>query len=327
MKKSGSIKVGIVGLGNIAQAYDTPSGDAITTHVKACIAEPLIDIAWVSDINKKKAEDVCRTWNIDAQILDAESAARKSADIVCIASPDNTHTDWVKIFLNAHPKIIFCEKPLAANASEHRMLIELAAERKKTLVINYMRRWLPGVRAWLKAAAAGDIGGAQEGTVNYCRGLRHNACHGFDLIGSAMGSAIKTVTHTGSPFDDFSANDLTTSGEMILEVRGRSVPVRFKGFDGRERFVFDINVKFENGRLKISTEDGCLVCSMSGPGEAYHMFRDDPPQHMSFVWANLAAHLVNAEPLASQAVESLAGAVLVDAAAAAQGQAVGTSNE
>ncbi len=307
--------VGILGLGQIAHGYDDPSGQAISTHIKACLAEPRLRIAWISDIDRSRAANVREQWNLEAAIVGPEDAPRHAVDVVCIATPDDTHVQWVDRFLGSAPKLILCEKPLAHGVREARDLISKADVAKCAFVINFMRRWIPGVMPWLRAAASGDFGPPVEARLTYCRGFRHNACHGLDLIGAALGCDVSSARISDAGFDDFAAADLTLSAAVELRGQDVAVPVSITGIDGRVRNAFDVEIIFKTSRLRIWNADGICAQISDTNGKPSHEFRDKPARHMQYVWQNIADALADGAPLMCTAQETLAGMTLVDAIA------------
>ena len=309
------LKVGIVGLGQIAQGYDEPTGIATSTHIKACRENPHLEIDWMYDVNEDRAHTVRQRWSLASDVVSSDEALERSADIICIASPDETHGDWITRFLAHPPKMVFCEKPLSARESEARRLIAAAQSAGSMLVINFMRRWLPGVAKWLNSARAGDFGSPLGAQITYCRGLKHNGCHGFDLLGAALGGEVVSVTKAGDVFYDFSADDPTVSAHVDLRTDLGRVPLVLQGVDGRVQNDFDIAIAFDGSRLHIWNDDGMRVHISDEDGLTISEFHDKPARHMQYVWENLVNVALNHAPLVFDASESLPGSSLVDGVA------------
>lgn len=326
MSSNVPLTVGILGLGQIAHGYDDPAGQAISTHIKACLAETRLRIAWVSDIDNALAIDVNDQWNLMASVVVPDDASCHAVDVVCIATPDDTHVQWVGRFLASTPKLILCEKPLAASTKQAQDLLSMVQATECKLVINFMRRWIPGVSTWLSAAARGGFGAPVEAQLTYCRGLRHNACHGLDLIGAAFGCDVVSVRKSTDGFDDFEAADLTVSASLGLRGRAGPVPVSVTGVDGRIRNVFDVDIIFETSRLRVWNEDGIRAQISGVDSQSSYEFHDKPIRHMQYVWKNIADTLMDGAPLLCASTETLPGMMLVDAVANASPQATDDPN-
>ena len=304
--------MGIIGLGQIAHGYDDPAGSTISTHIKACLVEPRLSIAWISDIDHERAIDVRERWNLEAEVVLTDDAIHRSVDIVCIATPDGTHVQWVDRFLASTPRLFLCEKPLASTVEEVRDLLNKVKAANCALMVNFMRRWIPGGAGWLSAAARGDFGLPVEARLVYCRGFRHNACHGLDLIGAAFGCDVMSVSKSADGFDDFGAADLTISAELYLQGHNGSIPVVITGVDGRLHSLFDVEIIFKTSRLRIWNESGIHVQVTGADSKILYDFHDSPVHHMQYVWKNVADVLLEGmRPLCS-AAETLPGMTLID---------------
>ncbi len=322
-----AISVGIIGLGNISQGYDTPGEPTITTHIKACLSEPRLRLKWVADVNLGHAESVRRRWGLDAKCLPPEALLAENLDVLCIASPDATHGDYIRAALQTSPRLILCEKPLAASAGQALDLIGTCEKAGTTLVVNFVRRWLPGVQEWLAAARGGAFGEPAGATGVYCRGLVHNACHNLDLIGAAFGADGVEAECVGVPFLDYSDSDSTVSVQMSVRAAGRRVPILLTGVDGRVSNQWAVDIMFQKGRLRIWNDDGIRLETYAPASDvaAYApelrssiKFHDKPARYMELVWRNIADHLANGAALHATAHQNEEGLRLLERAATAR---------
>ncbi|HTY35950.1 MAG TPA: Gfo/Idh/MocA family oxidoreductase [Bacteroidota bacterium] len=65
-----------------------------------------------------------------------------SLQAVSVSTPDFAHFEIVRTCLNSGLDV-FVEKPLTMDPDEAQQLINLAAEKKRVLMVNYSQRWLP----------------------------------------------------------------------------------------------------------------------------------------------------------------------------------------
>lgn len=321
------VTVGIIGLGQIAQGYDAPSSDTVTTHIKACLRDARLDLRWVADRDPALARTVCERWNLKAECLAPEDLAQRRPDVLCIATPDATHGDFIRSALSAPPKLILCEKPLAATTAEALDLIQACERAGTTLVVNFIRRWLPHVAEWIAAARGGAYGAPLAATALYGRGLAHNACHNFDLLGAALGADSVEAECIGVAFLDYSDSDPTVSAHMSVRAGGRRVPILLTGNDGRLANQWAVDIMFEKSRLRVWNHDGIRVETFAlaeGPSAYAPELRpaahahDKPARYMEHVWANIADHLTGKAPLRTTARDIEDGLRLLDAAMAAR---------
>ena len=322
MASATPLAVGIIGLGRIAEGYDSPDGPGIATHIKACLHDDRLKIAWIADVDAARAAAVRARWNLSAEIVAPDVLVQKRPDILCIASPDETHPAWIEAALKTPPRLLLCEKPLSQNLADAERLVGAARAASVPLAVNFFRRWLPDVAAWLAKARSGGFGAPMAGRLSYCRGLRHNACHGFDILGAAFPGAVTRAAKVGPALDDFTDWDPTVSGILEVESNGRRIPITLLGADGRLANVFELDLLFADGRLRIWNEGGLrmrIYGAAARPAggiatefRVEHDFHDNPPRHMLAVWRNLADHLLTGAALCCRAEDTIDGMRLVE---------------
>jgi 1,5-anhydro-D-fructose reductase (1,5-anhydro-D-mannitol-forming) len=129
-------------------------GDITTRRVlPAILAEARSKLVGIVTRDAAKAEPYCvRAWT-DLTVALAESGA----DAVYVATPVFLHAPQTIACLRAG-KHVLCEKPMAMNYAEARMMQQAAEETGRTLGIAYYRRMYPKVNRAKVLIAAGAIG-------------------------------------------------------------------------------------------------------------------------------------------------------------------------
>jgi len=303
--------VGIIGLGKIAEGYDSPEGEAIQTHVKACLNEPRCRIAALGDNDTERARAVQKRWNLNAPVFSSETFFDQKLDVICISTPDATHLGMLKRCVAAQPKLVLCEKPLARDPLIAR---DALADLPFALAVNHIRRWIPGVAEWIANARRGAWGRALSAVVNYNRGFWHNATHAFDLLAGFIGGEVQNAQMIGERIDDFHAADSTLSAFATLQTAAGKVPVWLCGVDGRIQSTFSVEILFEMARVRFFEENGTRV-ELALPASTLPPFapelqtaaqyQDHPPRLMLQVWQNLIDHLEHKKPLACTGADAL----------------------
>ncbi len=94
----------------------------------------------------------------------------KNPDVhaVCVASPTDTHFNFAREALE-HGKHVFCEKPLALKAEECAHLKQLAAQKKKILMVGHIFLFNAGIRQLKEYIRSGELG-----RVHYAHSTRTN---------------------------------------------------------------------------------------------------------------------------------------------------------
>src|SRR6267142_6263170 len=103
--------VALIGAGRIAAGYDQPADSWVLTHAHAVARHPRLAMTGLYDVDAARAAEAGRKWNVPvAADLDALLVAKP--DIVVIATPTETHANFLERLLAQPPRLVLCEKPL-----------------------------------------------------------------------------------------------------------------------------------------------------------------------------------------------------------------------
>ena len=145
MKEFG-IRIGIVGTGRIAKRF-VPEAEFVDEVSLSCVYNP----------HSGSASRFVQTLGVDIAATDSVEKFCEMADAVYIASPHDTHYEYVKYFLEAG-KHVLCEKPLCFSEAEALELFKTANERGLVLMEAVKTAYCPGFAELLRVAGSGVIG-------------------------------------------------------------------------------------------------------------------------------------------------------------------------
>ncbi len=157
--------------------------------------------------------------DIDVCLALADVLGRKDIDGVVIATPAETHFNFVRESLLAG-KNVFVEKPLVLHEKEGQELIVLAEENNQVLMVGHLLQYHPVFVKLKTMAAAGDLG-----RINYIYSNRLNlgkirreenilwsfAPHDISMILSLAGEEPESVMSTGGNYLHRKIADVTTT--------------------------------------------------------------------------------------------------------------------
>ncbi|MBE6632552.1 MAG: Gfo/Idh/MocA family oxidoreductase [Ruminococcaceae bacterium] len=125
------IKVGIIGVGGIAQ-----------THIAAYRNNPNVELYAFCDIDPVRLEQQGKEHGIERLYTDVNDmmAALPELDAVSVCTWNCAHAACTIAALNAG-KNVLCEKPMAMNAEEATQMMEAAEKSGKLLMIGFVRRF------------------------------------------------------------------------------------------------------------------------------------------------------------------------------------------
>ncbi len=101
------------------------------------------------------AED--RAYGNWKEMLDAESSRDDRIDLVTVATPNETHFEISKAFLDKGFHV-FCEKPLTTRLEDAKTLVQTAEEKQRVNAVNFGYSGYPLVRQMRAAVQRGELG-------------------------------------------------------------------------------------------------------------------------------------------------------------------------
>lgn len=143
------MNVGVIGAGGMGGRH------AGNLHDKVVGAQ----VAGISDVDVARMERVARDCGSARTYRDAFQLIEDGRiEAVLIASPDETHVDFVLACLR-EGKPVLCEKPLASTAAEARRVVEAEVRLGRKLVsLGFMRRFDPEHLSLYEVVQSGAIG-------------------------------------------------------------------------------------------------------------------------------------------------------------------------
>ena len=141
-------KIGIIGLGGIAQLVHLPNFTKMSNVI----------VTSVSEINKNRLNTIADKFNIPERYVDYMELLEKSdIDAVIIATPTSTHKEVAIACLKAK-KDILVEKPLARTYAEAKPIVDAAKKNKKKIMVGMNLRFRPDAMILRSILNSGELG-------------------------------------------------------------------------------------------------------------------------------------------------------------------------
>lgn len=141
-----SIGIALLGSGRMAHVY----GPKIKAH-------PGLRLSLVYNPNLSSAQAVATQYGGTATDDLDDALAHPDVDAVLIATPSNTHLEYVIKCAKAG-KPIFCEKPLDQSLERADQCIDVLSAHPVPFMLGFNRRFDPDIAALQKAVRAGELG-------------------------------------------------------------------------------------------------------------------------------------------------------------------------
>ncbi len=302
-----NLRVGLLGMGRIASGFDSPDGPDIYTHLKGILADPRFSLIAVADADVARAANELHRFGVVSDVVTPDALLAAELDVICIATPDETHLGFAERALSGTARLVLIEKPLTGDAARRRQLMAAMDARGKSVAVNHLRRWIPGLTDWLTDAGNGNFGEPVSAVAYYTRGFRHNGVHALDLVAACLGAVVRSVTSLADPVDDLSNDDMTRSLHVSLDVGGTIVPFILIAVDGRYQTAFDLDIRFSNASVHVFDQDGVRAALSRAVGptqpgfspelKTISMYHDSPAQLPKLLWKNIADHLEDGSSL------------------------------
>ena len=145
MTNLNSLRVLIIGCGNIAGAFDQgcQSSDFPYTHAGAYTRGGRFSLAACVEPDENRRKTFIDYWGIPTGFssIDEVVDAGYQFDVISICSPTPCHAFDLEMAFRLKPKLIFCEKPVTASVADTERLITECDALGIRLAVNYTRRW------------------------------------------------------------------------------------------------------------------------------------------------------------------------------------------
>lgn len=263
-------KVAIIGAGSIGASkpdhVDFPGGENILTHAHAVCAHPRAELNLIVDPDKAKLDAAYKKWQpkfTAPSINNASFIAKKEDilkaiaknDIVIIATPTETHHEAIHEALNicGEDGLVIAEKPFCSSIKDAKDARLLLMGSERHVIVDYIRRFTPGVRTALENFRKGKYGKALNARCLYTRGMKRDGCHAIDFMRYFFGECNEFKVLSGLGINDYDEDDPTRSYNARFELCEH---VAFQPCDGRLYGVFEIDICFEKCRIRFI--DNCL---------------------------------------------------------------------
>ncbi len=151
------VRIGIIGCGGIANGKHMPSLKKL----------PNVEMAAFCDIIEERAEKAAKEYGApEAKVFtDYTELLKLDLDVVHVLTPNISHAPITIAALNSG-KHVMCEKPMAKNPAEAKLMLEAAKRTGKKLTIGYQNRFRPDSLYLKQCCENGDLG-----KVYYARAL------------------------------------------------------------------------------------------------------------------------------------------------------------
>ena len=288
------ITCAVAGLGRIGSSLEKDIlREKPCTHTGAIVGNPECVLVAGCDIDPEAREQFEEDWaslSPAPEIYDSVDSMLKELvpQVLVVATYPDSHYPIVKKASDAGVPVIVCEKPLAHTLRSARKIAGLHRRGAATVLVNHERRYSSDYLAVREAVSAGRYGRLISvcGTLYFGRTARHkdvllhDGTHLVDIINFLV-EAVMNPTARGSPgrlkrrFGPMRSNRgsayLFGTAPCAGAVGAADVPVVIEVGAERDHLVFEVELSFERGRIRVG--NGVLSFEVSGESPYYEGYR------------------------------------------------------
>lgn len=191
----------IIGLGQIGMGYDFDiiGEAAVYTHARAIAIHPGFRLVGAVDVSPGQRTRFEQHYGVPAFYQIEVALRRLQPDVVVIATSTESHAAILANVINVcRPKLILCEKPIAYELDEARVMVDMCDKTGIELFVNYIRRTDPGVVEIKRRLDQGQISTPVKVNAWYSKGILNNGSHFLNLLELWLGDInAATIINSG----------------------------------------------------------------------------------------------------------------------------------
>ena len=243
-------KAGVIGCGRIGSEFDNdPGKEGTSTHAGAYSSMAKVELAALSDLDESRLEKAGKRWGVSHLYQDyREMLRREKLDIISICTwPPSSHAEIAMESIKYGVRAIFCEKPIADSLKNADEMIKRCREKGVVLQVDHQRRFdtlHQDVKAYIRE---GNLGGMQQVTFYYTRGIANTGSHVFDLLRFFFGDvdwvqAVNSRNKSPNPDDPNIDGMLKFNSGLFGSIQA---------CDDKNYLIFELDCLGEKGRLNL----------------------------------------------------------------------------
>lgn len=275
---SDKVTVAVAGLGRIASTLEKDTlREKPCTHIGAVTAHPDCTLVAGCDIDAEARERFVDDWGgLDSspQVFDSVEALLTDVrpDIMIVATYPDSHYSITARAAAAGVSVIVCEKPLADKLRAAAKIARIHTSGRAKILVNHERRYSADYIA-VKEAVESRL---------YGRLLAAKAVLYFGKTRSIQGMLLHDGTHLIDMVNYLCPGPLTIrrlydslrrkgGAAVFLSGSAGGVPVLLEAGNGRDHLVFELDLSFATGRIRVG--NGVLSYEKSGESPYYEGYR------------------------------------------------------
>ncbi len=279
-----TIPAAIIGLGRIASLLEADSlREKPATHAGALHENEACRIVGGCDLREDRRIAFAKRWNVPFTTASPLRLIQEvRPELLVVATHPDSHESILRVAVAQGVPVVICEKPLAHSLRSARRMARLVSANPATRVlVNHERRYSRDyqlVREAVMQRRFGDLLSV-NGTLFFGRNARHDVV--FQHDGTHLVDAIHYLTGAALRVSRRSASMKSPVRSVFLSgiLSPNAVPVSLEIGSGRTYLEFELELSFENGRIRVG--NGLFTWETSKKSPYYEDYRSLVDLHRS----------------------------------------------
>ena len=247
------LRCAVVGLGRIGTLLEEDVlREKPCTHAGAIHNNSDTVLVGGCDINEERRRSFAEKWNHVPVFGDVEQLVESvHPDIVSVATPPETHLSIIESLLQTSVRLVICEKPLAPDSDQAMCIARCHEQGMLKIMTNHERRYSEDYLTVQDHIVTGRFGRLLSISAKVYMGERRPVLEMMLDDGTHLIDTLRFLT--SSELTNIHAELLPGNAAQTLFVRccANEVPISMDFGSGRDHIVFELDLSFSAGRIRI----------------------------------------------------------------------------
>ncbi len=222
------------------------------SHAGAITANRACVLVGGCDINPERCRNFRLRWDCPTVYTDIERLLQNTRpDILHIATPPSTHLEIVKRVLGTSVGLIICEKPLAESRIDASRIAAYHTPGILKIMTNHERRYSRDYLMVKRHIEEGDFGSLLSIYSRIYMGRDRPVAQMLLDDGTHLIDIIRYLTSTELHIVRVEHSQRTGAETLLITGSAATIPVIMEIGSGRNHIVFELDLSFSSGRIRI----------------------------------------------------------------------------
>jgi predicted dehydrogenase len=250
MKK---VRCAIVGLGRIGSMLEEDRlREKPASHAGAVTLNRACVLVGGCDINPERRRSFRQKWDCPAVYTEVERLLQSGKpDILHIATPPGTHLEIVEKALGSSVRLIICEKPLADSSIDASRIAAYHTTGAMKIMTNHERRYSKDYLMVKRHIERRDFGSLLSINSRIYMGKNRPAFQMLLDDGTHLIDVIRYLTSSELHVVRVVRSQRACAETLLVTASAATIPVIMEIGSGRDHVVFELDMSFSSGRIRI----------------------------------------------------------------------------